>query len=339
MTGRGDGPLLLRIPNWLGDLVLAMPVIEAAAAGPLIALGPEPFGELLEPRYPSLRYLPVSRGRRWAQAGAIRALRPSRALLLTESLSSAILAWLARVPVRVGYAAEGRSLFLTRAVPRAGPARSTARVHEYQVLAEAAGLAVGDATPRLAPTPSETDRARALLRESGLSEGTLFAVIAPGASYGPTKQWGPERFATVAASLDARGIRCVLVGASADRDVSDRLRRAADAPRHLVDLTGRTSLGELVGVLAASTVVVSNDSGVMHVAAALGRPTVAIFGSTSPVWTSADAPTVVNLYAAYPCSPCFRRTCPIGYGCLHAIATEDVIEAAARMVPRSSIRG
>ena len=335
MTERGDGPLLLRIPNWLGDLVLALPVIEAAAEGPLIVLGPEPFRELLEPRFPLIRYLPVSRARRWSQAGAIRALRPSRALLLTESLSSAVLAWLAGVPVRVGYRAEGRSILLTRAVPRAGTARSTARAREYQVLAESVGLAVRNATPRLAAVPSETDQSRALLREVGIADGSPFAVLAPGASYGPAKQWGPERFATVAASLETRGIRSVIVGASGDRDASDRLRGASDAPRGLVDLTGRTGLGQLVGVLAASSLVVSNDSGVMHVAAALGRPTVAIFGSTSPVWTSADAPSVVNLYAAYPCSPCYRRTCPIGYGCLNAITTEDAIGAAQALIART----
>ena len=336
MSERGDGPLLLRIPNWLGDLVLALPVIDAAAAdGPLVILGPEPFRELLEPRYPSLRYLAVSRTRRWAQAGAIRALQPSRALLLTESLSSAILAWLARVPVRVGYAAEGRSLFLTRAVPRAGVARSTARAHEYQVLAEAAGLTVRSALPQVASTKAEADRGRALLREAGVAEGSSYAVLAPGASYGPAKQWGPERFATVASTLEARRIRSVIVGAGADREASERLKGASDAPRGLVDLTGRTGLGELVGVLGGSALVVSNDSGVMHLAAALGRPTVAIFGSTSPVWTSADAPSVVNLYAAYPCSPCFRRTCPIGYGCLHAITTSDAMGAVEELLGRA----
>ena len=334
MTERGDGPLLLRIPNWLGDLVLALPVVEAAAEHPLIVLGPEPFRQLLEPRFPTIRYLAVSRAQRWAEAGAIRALHPSRALLLTESLSSAILAWLARIPVRVGYASEGRSLFLTRAVPRAGAARSTARTREYQILAEAAGLAVRHAAPRLAAIPPETGRARAMLQGAGISEGSSFAVLAPGASYGPAKQWGPERFATVSAALETRGVRSVLVGAAADRDASERLRRAPDAPRGLLDLTGKTSLGELVGVLAASALVVSNDSGVMHLAAALGRPTVAIFGSTSPVWTSADAPSVLNLYAAYPCSPCFLRTCPIGYGCLHAINPSDTIAATETLLKR-----
>jgi heptosyltransferase-2 len=334
MSERGDRPLLLRIPNWLGDLVLALPVVEAAAARPLIVVGPESFRELLEPRYPGLRYLPVSRAHRWAQAGAIRQLRPGVALLLTESLSSAILAWLARVPVRVGYGAEGRSPLLTRAVRRAGPPRSTPRSREYQALAEVAGLVVASETPRLRALPAEMDRARTLLRGAGLAEGTAFAVIAPGASYGPAKQWGPERFAAVSAFLEERGIRPVLVGAASDRPAADLVRRAGGAPASTIDLTGRTGLGELTGVLAGAAIVVSNDSGVMHLAAALERPTVAIFGSTSPVWTSAAAPWVANLYAAYPCSPCFLRTCPIGYGCLHAITTEDARDAAERLLAR-----
>ena len=332
MSDRDRGPLLLRIPNWLGDVVLALPVIEAAAKGPLVVAGPEPFRELLAPRFPSVHYLPVSRARRWAQAGAIRALRPSRALLLTESLSSAVLAWLARVPERVGYGAEGRSPLLTRSVPRAGPARSTPRAREYQALAEAAGLEVTNTMPSLEALPAEIERARVLRRYAWDSADVPYAALAPGASYGPAKQWGPERFASVASALDSRGIRSVLVGAASDRGAADRLRRAPGAPPDLADLTGRTSLGDLVGVLAEASLVLSNDSGVMHLAAALGRPTVAIFGSTSPVWTSPSVPWVENLYAAYPCSPCFRRTCPIGYGCLHAITTDEVRGAMERLL-------
>jgi heptosyltransferase-2 len=99
-----------------------------------------------------------------------------------------------------------------------------------------------------------------------------------------------------------------------------------------LDVTGATDLPALVGILDRSVLAVSNDSGVMHLAAALGRPTVAIFGSTSPVWSSARAPWVRALYAAYPCSPCFRRTCPIGYGCLHAIESSRAIGAAAELL-------
>jgi len=157
--------------------------------------------------------------------------------------------------------------------------------------------------------------------------------VAPGASFGPAKQWGPERFAKAAQDSAARGLSIVLVGSRDDTAVAQSTIRALEgASTH--DLTGETDLSTLVGVLAGADVVLSNDSGVMHLAAALGRPTIGIFGSTSPVWTSADAPWVRNLYAAYPCSPCFRRTCPIGYGCLRSIDPSDVARAALQVMSR-----
>ncbi|MGE5179427.1 MAG: glycosyltransferase family 9 protein, partial [Bacteroidota bacterium] len=104
------------------------------------------------------------------------------------------------------------------------------------------------------------------------------------------------------------------------------------AGARVANLAGATSLSELVGILDAAIAVISNDSGVMHLAAALGRPTVAVFGSTSPVWTASGAPWVASLYAEYPCSPCFRRTCPIGYGCLRSIEAEEGVAAAERLL-------
>jgi heptosyltransferase-2 len=162
--------------------------------------------------------------------------------------------------------------------------------------------------------------------------------VAPGAAYGPAKQWGAGRFAEVASHLAARhGLVIALVGAEGDREAGDAVERlveggALGTRARVANLAGRTSLSELVGLLAGARGVVSNDSGVMHLAAALGRPTVAIFGSTSPVWTSASAPWVANLYAAYPCSPCYRRTCPIGYGCLRSVGVEEALAQADRLM-------
>jgi heptosyltransferase-2 len=127
----------------------------------------------------------------------------------------------------------------------------------------------------------------------------------------------------------------VLVGSREDRGAASAVIGALGNRASARDLTGATDLSALAGVLAGAAVVLSNDSGVMHLAAALGRPTVGIFGSTSPVWTSATAPWVRNLYAAYPCSPCFRRTCPIGYGCLHSIPPKDAASAARELLEAS----
>jgi lipopolysaccharide heptosyltransferase II len=328
MTRPEHAPLLVRVPNWLGDLVLSLPVLEAAADGPAIFVGPEAFRDLVEARFPNVRYLPVSRSARWAPLDTIRSMSPRLALLLTESFSSALLAWLAGVPERIGFAAEGRGFLLTRRVSRPGAARSTARAAEYRHLAAAAGLEPRSEFPTLKATPEESESGRASLDRAGLA-GAGYLVVAPGASYGPAKQWEPRRFARAAAGIARRtGRAVVVVGGPEDRDAAAsaaREARRAGAPS--IDLAGSTGLGELVGIVAGAGGVISNDSGVMHLAAALRRPTVGVFGSTSPVWTSASAPWVINLYAAYPCSPCYRRTCPIGYGCLRAIEPEAASRA------------
>lgn len=330
-------PLLLRLPNWLGDLVQAFPVVEAAASEApvrgVLFLGPEAFATILEPRFPSVTYLRWSRKRRFALLGAVRRRRPGVVLLLTESLSSAILAALAGIPKRIGYDAELRGALLTRRVARTFAARSVPRAEEYAVIARAAGLRVEPAYPSLAALPAEREAADTLLRRVGVA-GESYAVLAPGASYGPAKRWDPARFAEVAAYLDARHCLCsVLVGTREDLEAAQAVEWIAG--ECVVNLVGATDLPALVGVLAGAALVLSNDSGVMHLAAALGRPTVGLFGSTSPVWTSTAAPWVRNLYAAYPCSPCFRRTCPIGYGCLRALEPVPAIRAAAELLERS----
>ena len=334
ITAPSPGPLFLRIPNWLGDLVLAWPVVQAAAARDVIVAGPAAFEPLLLARFPHAGYVGLSRARRYAEVGAIRRRRPSTALLLTESLSSALLAWMAKIPKRIGYGAEGRSLFLTHPVPREGTARRAPRAAEYRVLALAAGLDVPDgALPALTLVPGETTAGTSALATAGLGD-TPYAVVAPGSAYGPAKQWGPERFASVSAHLARRyGNAVVVVGTTADQRVAGETARiAAAAGTRIVNLAGRTTLSELVGIVAGARVVVSNDSGVMHLAAALARPTLGVFGSTSPVWTASDAPWTVSLYAEYPCSPCFRRTCPIGYGCLRSIPSEAGINAVERLL-------
>ncbi|HZI89354.1 MAG TPA: lipopolysaccharide heptosyltransferase II [Candidatus Polarisedimenticolia bacterium] len=326
-------PLLVRLPNWLGDLVQAWPVVRAAAEDrdrPAVFLGPAAFASIVMPRFPDVPYVPWSRPRRFAPLGALKRHRPGTALLLTDSLSSALLVTLAGVPERVGYAAELRDALLTKRVARRAPARSRPRVEEYVALAEAAGLQGLESLPRLEALDTECARADSLLRSQGFAEES-YVAIAPGASYGPAKRWAPERFAALGKALFLReGTRTVLVGALEDREVATAV--ADELGAMALDLTGLTDLPTLVGILDRARLTVSNDSGVMHVAAALGRPTVAVFGSTSPVWSSARAPWVRALYAAYPCSPCFRRTCPIGYGCLHAIEAGEAITASEELL-------
>jgi heptosyltransferase-2 len=320
--------------------VLAWPVVEAvvarARAAPVL-VGPGPFASILTSRYPAVHYHAWSRGARYALAGALRREHPGAALLLTESFSSALLAALSGARERIGFAGEGRGLLLTRRVPRPTPGRSTPRAREYRLLAEAAGIPVREEMPRLHALPSERDRAARLLQDDGV-DPARYAVMAPGASYGPAKRWEPERYAALARRwAQSHGITTLLVGSEEDRDAAGAVAGPAAAAAR--DWVGRTDLPALVGLLDGARVVASNDSGVMHLAAALERPTVAIFGSTSPAWTSAAAPWVRNLYAAYPCSPCFRRTCPIGYGCLKAVGAGDAIRTAEEFLGGVGIPG
>ena len=329
-------PLLLRIPNWLGDLVLAWPVLEAAAREPQgsIVVGPSAFEPLITSRFPNVRYLGWQRERRFALIGAIRREQPRAALLLTDSLSSALLMALAGVPERVGYAAEGRGILLTKRVPRETASRATPRTAEYRALARAAGLTMAATDPRFEATAAERDAARALTAPRVSAPSGRWLVVAPGAAYGPAKQWGGDRFGETAAALAREhSLATVVVGSAADRPAGAEVAAALDrAGLAVTDLTGATDLAALVGILDGAALVLTNDSGVMHVAAALRRPTVAIFGSTSPLWTSASAPWVVNLYASYPCSPCYQRTCAIGYGCLRAIGPDAALAAARRLL-------
>jgi heptosyltransferase-2 len=155
-------------------------------------------------------------------------------------------------------------------------------------------------------------------------------VLAPGAEYGPAKQWPAEHYRRAAAALHGAGWRIVVAGLPGDRPVGEAI--LADAPGGL-NLCGETALPGLVALLARAALLVSNDSGAMHIAAALGTPQVALFGSTNPVWTRPLNPRARVVYRALPCSPCYRRVCPLGHtDCLVGIAPNAVVQQALSLL-------
>jgi heptosyltransferase-2 len=192
--------------------------------------------------------------------------------------------------------------------------------------------------PRLSPRPSSIERAAALLAQRGVDLTGPFVGLAPGAAYGQAKQWPPDRVADLAVRLiRERGVSCVLVGASHDRGTARTIEswirdHAPDARGRLLDFTGRTSLGALIGLIARMDVFVSNDSGAMHVAAALGRPIVAVFGPTNEHATRPLGNHDV-LTAPVFCRPCMLRDCPIDHRCMKRISVQTVFDhVAARLV-------
>lgn len=316
--------VLVRLPNWLGDALMARPLLHALRASlpgaSVAAVGPAALLELLagDRTWDEAHAWPLVPG----ALAALRSPRPDAAIVLPPSFSSAWFAFRTGARERAGFAHEGRSPLLTRAVRR--PARGDLHLsREYLRLAEVLGATAAPGPPPLAVTDEGRARARDLLGRAG--EGP-YAVLAPGAAYGPAKRWPAERFAETGRRLAARGWRLFACGAASERAACDEVARGCGAE----SLAGRTSLAAMSAVCAGAAVVVSNDSGLAHLAGAVGAPTVTVFGSTSSAWTAPLGPRVAVAQRPPVCSPCFARTCRIGYGCLEAVSVNDVLAAMDR---------
>ena len=281
------------------------------------------------------------------------------ALVLPNSPRSAIEPWLAGIPERIGYARPWRNFFLTQAVPprpgvmkmrkrsiaeirrliaqpetanhKSQIAYSTAhQIHEYLHLAAALGANPEPIAPQLFVAPDEIDAAR---KKFGLEKSTqpIFGM-APGAEYGPAKRWPVERFIAAAQEIQKR-TNCVwlIFGGANDAQIAGQIESAIRHSSFVIwNLCGRTSLRELMALLKLCRVLLTNDSGPMHVAAALGTPVVALFGSTTPELTGPGLPGDLRhrlLQSGAPCSPCFRRECPIDFRCMTGINVENVVAA------------
>lgn len=252
----------------------------------------------------------------------VRNLRRQRfdmAILFQNAIEAAVMASLAGIPKRFGYRTDGRALLLTKGVPVGRRERRLHHVRYYLHMLDNLGIPSGPATLRLACRKEELDWSREL------SGGAPVAVINPGATYGSAKRWYPRRFAEVADRLHERyGLKIVLVGSSGERPIAEEIAAAMRAPAE--NLAGKTSVRQMMAVVADARLVVTNDSGPMHVAAAFGVPIVALFGPTDPRTTSPWTRKAVVVRKQVFCSPCLLRHCPIDHRCMKRIAVEDVMQ-------------
>ena len=344
--------LLVLAPNWLGDAIMALPAIAdlrrhypratltIAARRPLAALGTMvPGGDAgipLDGRG-GARVITALRG----DIDQVREGRFDAALLLPNSFHAALLAYRARIPQRWGYRGDLRTPLLTRSVSKP----RIARLHQaeyYQHLTRGLGIARGPLVAEIRVKSEHRAAADRLLREHGW-DGRPLVGVAPGAAYGSAKRWSPGRMGALAARLahEARA-GVVIVGATADRDTVDDVVRtagAAGAGREIIDLAGRTDLPALAGVLSHCRAFVSNDSGAMHLAAAVDVPVVGIFGPTRE-WATSPLPGPRGVHAAIvhtdvSCRPCMLRTCPIDHRCMTGISVEDVMAPVLGALQRS----
>lgn len=314
--------LIVRLPNWLGDALMARPLLHAARAhwrgARIAAVGPAPLLELLaaDAAWDEAHAWPLAPR---ALAG-LRAPRADAALVLPPSFSSAWFAFRTGAAARAGFAHEGRSPLLTHALRRA-PRGDLHQAREYLALGAALGLPV----PASAPPPLPvTDAGRA--EASAWAGDGPYAVLAPGAAYGPAKRWGVERFTATGRALAARGWRLLACGGKDEREACDALAAGCGATA----LAGRTSLAAMAALCAGAEVVVSNDSGMAHLAGAVGAPTVAVFGSTSSAWTAPLGERIEVVQRPPVCAPCFARTCRIGYRCFTNVTVASVVDAVDR---------
>ena len=315
----------MRSPNWLGDAVMALPAVRnlkimmgddlvtVAAPEKIAALWKKcPFvDDVIALKQP--KSLPVT-------VAELREGKFGSAVLLPNSLRTAAEVWQAGIPQRVGYARGGRSLLLTQAIP--APPRNPARMHQryyYLDLVTSLGGPSDASLPKLRKEPTIVTGWRGLV-----------LAICPGAEYGPAKRWPVEYFVTVAKHfMETRKAKIVLLGAPVDMPLAEQFVKMLPDVDNRV---GKTTLPQFIAALVSARLVLCNDSGAMHLASALGVPTLAVFGSTEPQLTGPMGARSRALRHHVPCSPCFLRECPIDFQCMKSITPEMAISSAEALL-------
>jgi heptosyltransferase-2 len=330
--------LLIVGPSWLGDAVMMGALVQRLkAAEPsraIVVLTPAHLDGLVGrlPGVDATLANPFAHGAlklgERARFGRTLKGRFGAAIVLPHSWKSALVPFFAAVSRRTGFVGEARYGLLNDA-RRLDEAALPRMVDRFALLADPPGTTQPLQTP-LPRLVAEPGSVAGTLARLGLGDAPPAVALCVGAEYGPAKRWPAAHFAALARALAGAGRQAWLVGGSADAPIGAEV--AALAPQ-AADLTGRTTLAEAIDVLAAAQVVVTNDSGLMHVAAALARPVVALYGSTSPAFTPPLSERAVILSENLDCSPCFERVCPLGhFRCLNELGPERVLAAVERQL-------
>jgi len=319
--------IIIRMPNWLGDAVMATPLIEdirnrwpnakiAALCKPAIAslLSANPHLDECISFTDKKEVIPKLRKNKY-----------DLGILLTNSFSSAFEFWRGKVKERVGFSKDLRRFLLTKPLAIPKEKGKEHLVITFKRLLEPLGVEISKTEPKLYLSEEEKRGAKKLLLKYGIPEDALLVGINPGAAYGSAKCWLPDRFKMVTQKLlENRQVHILFfadgAGASLVHSICEGL------PERVIDLGGKTSLRELVSLIASCDVFLTNDSGPMHVAASLKTPLVALFGSTNEIATGPYGHGKV-IHKHVPCSPCYKRTCPIDFPCMKKIEVNEVYMA------------
>jgi heptosyltransferase-2 len=326
--------ILIRATNWVGDAVMALPALRAVRSrfptADITILARPYIADIYKNQQVCNNLMLVEQ--KTDIVGELRAVKFDTALLLQNAFEAAWLAWRAGIPERIGYARDGRGLLLTKAVPvpKSGEIPPHEQYYYLELLRRAGWL---DSLPNESliklDVPEENRRRAAdFLFSSGVKPHRLRVAVGAGASYGSAKCWSPDRFAELANRLQANSeADVILFGTATEAAVSSAI--AAGMLQSPIDLTGKTSIADLPALLAQCHLFIGNDSGAMHVAAAVGLPVVAVFGPTDPFGTAPVTPRCSVIQEKPYCSPCFLRRCPTDHRCMTAV-TPSAVEVAAQ---------
>jgi heptosyltransferase II len=332
--------IVIRSANWVGDAVMSLPAIASVCQGvpgAEVAILAKPWVAELYAGVPGVQRVILYRSPgvhdgirgRWNLARDLKKGLFDLAFHLPNSFDSALVSFLAGIPRRAGYNTDGRGILLTHKVSAEGGAKKGHQVEYYLHLVRSLGLKAAEGVPALQVPQGRIPEAEALLRSAGAGEGP-FAGMSPGAQYGSAKEWFPERFGLLGQRIYRElGGRLLILGSTGDRAIAARIGEIAG--EGALDLTGKTTLAQAMALIARCRVFVTNDSGLMHVAAALGVPLVAIFGSTDPSRTGPLGTRSRVIYKSIPCAPCLKTQCPRSRECMEAISVEEVFEEVRQL--------
>jgi heptosyltransferase-2 len=335
--------IIVRMPNWLGDLVMATPVLydirNKWPEAHITAMCQSNVAGLLK-NDPNINELySYSRPSQWIHSPQHREIIESLqhgeydlGVLLTNSLSSAWWFWRGHVRNRIGYASHLRYLLLNKAVPFPRNIESQHLIQTYKMLLEPLGIPLSLTQPALYVSAEEQQTAKELLRSLGIDpEKHVIIGINPGAAFGSAKCWLPERFKNVTDRLLKHPEYVVIYfGDAAGAPLVNAICQGM--PERVLNLAGKTNLRELVALIQQCKVFLTNDSGPMHIAAALKTPLVALFGSTSDIKTGPSYGNAKVIHKHVECSPCYKRVCPIDFRCMKRIEVDEVYQALEDMI-------
>jgi heptosyltransferase II len=331
--------VLVRATNWLGDAVMSLPAIRAIRGifpHAHIAVLARPWVADLYARETAIDRVipyPAQEGLRTRRefADRLRVERFDCAILLQNAFDAALIAWLADIPERIGYARDGRGILLTQAipVPEPGDVPRHERFYYLELLRRAGMMEHFPASETILLEGIGEARASGEAHLSALGIEGPVVGISPGAAYGNAKRWLPERFAESARLLPG-GHSFLIFGSAAERPLCETV--AASLGARARNLAGETSLREFIDLAAVCRLFLTNDSGAMHVASALGVPTVTIFGATDDTTTGPTGPLARIVREHAECSPCLLRECPIDHRCMTRVSSERVALVARELL-------